>query len=325
MPAFIPSKNHDRLNGEEFSPEEVTGSCMVSPHHRSVSVRPGVRVMADSGAFHKHDMLLRLTPKAALDRQLAFEKSRRRDGAARFPDGFEYVVTYDMLVGVDEAIVDGERVKRRGTEETAARAVKETLESAVHYYWRRHQVRGGIAYAAQGATLRQYMQCVRLLLPIMRPGRDILALGGFCIIGMQSSLKPLFVEVCRAVAPMLAARGIHRVHVLGVCVCDALIAAIEAFSAHGIELTTDSSSIERNSIWGKIWSAENMRRGRARMSPWRKMYSVEDKAARAYSPARLSIENIRRYADWMSAQGRATERARQPVRPIRPLQEALAW
>lgn len=269
-------------------------------------------------------MLRRLTPRLALDRQLAFERSKGRGGERRFPDGFEYVVTYDMLVGVDESIVDGKRVKRRGTEETAAPAVRETLESAAHYYWRRHEIRGGIAYAAQGATLRQYVNCVRLLLPLMRSGRDILALGGFCIVGMQPSLKPLFVEVCRVVAPMLAARGITRAHVLGVCACDVLVAAAEEFARHGVEFSTDSSSIEMNSVMGKVWSERNMLRGQGRMSPWVKKYDVTDKQAGAYHPADLAMENIRRFSAWVAGLA-GPARPTESVRRVSAYQGALAW
>ena len=45
----------------------------------------------------------------------------------------EAVVTYDMLVGVDEALVGGKRKKVRAAEETAAPAVAETLRSARYY------------------------------------------------------------------------------------------------------------------------------------------------------------------------------------------------
>lgn len=306
MPFFIVSKNHDRLNRREFSPETITGWCMVNPHHRSVTVSGDVEVVTDSGAFQEKDMLARLTPDAALDRQLKFERSTTKDGRVRFPRGFSVVVTYDMLVGVDEAMVDGKRVKRRGTEETAAVAVAETIRSAQRYHERRDEVRGAIAYSAQGATLGQYMSCVEALLPLIRPGRDWLALGGFCIIGMQPTLKPLFIAVCREVAPLLKARGIHHAHVLGVGVTDALVEAAVIFAAHGVGFSTDNSGIEQNSIMGKVWSEQHMLRWKG-ASPWVKVYGKESKqAADGYHPVDLAMSNTRAFAGWFGRQGRAT-------------------
>lgn len=274
---------------------------MVGPHHRSVSVAPGIRVRCDSGAFKKEDMVNRLRPAQALRRQLVFEASVTGGGRPRFPDGFDYIVTYDMLVGVDEAIVDGERVKRRGSEESAELAVASTVAAARLYHRARRFIRGGIAYACQGVTPRQYLRCVRAVLPLIRPGRDILALGGFCIIGMQPQLKPLFAEVCHEVAPLLRDHGVHEVHVLGVFVHDALCMAIQEFCRVGVEVVTDTSSVEVNSTMGKVWSEENMLRWKG-ASPWEHVYGPEDKMVH-YHPADLAMENIRRASTWLSRQG----------------------
>ena len=83
----------------------------------------------------------KIPPDKALARQLAFESSRTESGEPRFPDGFSAIVTYDQLLGVDEAIVNGKRVKRRGTERTAAPAVAATLESAHYYHRNRNRIR----------------------------------------------------------------------------------------------------------------------------------------------------------------------------------------
>jgi hypothetical protein len=160
---FYPSKNHGRLNARAFVPEAVDLRAMVNPHYKNLrdfedpgrpALLPGTLAVCDSGAFQERDMLGRLSPDKALDRQLALERQLQLDGCgAHFR--FEAVVTYDMLVGVDEAIVNGKRVKRRGTEATAEVAVCETLLSACQYWERRHEVAGAIAYSAQGATLSQ--------------------------------------------------------------------------------------------------------------------------------------------------------------------------
>lgn len=313
-PMFYPGKNHGRLNRRPFVPEAVDGRVMVSPHYGNLRnlgaglpVLPGTLVVCDSGAFGKGDMLRRLTADEAIDRQLRLQQRMRDEGCGQ-DFHFEAVITYDMLVGVDEAIKNGERVKRRGTEESAAEAVFETVCSAVAYQGRRDEFAGAIAYAAQGATVRQYMQCVRAILPSIRPGRDWLALGGFCIIGMQRSLIPQFLETCRQVAPLAAAHGIHRVHVLGVCVVDALQAAADILSAYGIEFSTDSVSMETNATMGKEWHEDHMLRWPG-ASPFLKRWDREQKQV-DYHPADLAVENIRRFTAWLKRQGNGNQRHR---------------
>lgn len=303
---------------------------MVNPHYGNLLDRcdvgrppllPGTRAVCDSGAFQERDMLERMSASAALDRQLRLERRLQADGCG--PDfRFEAVVTYDMLVGVDEALEDGKRVKRRGDVDSAETAVCETLDSACEYWRRRDDVAGAIAYAAQGATLRQYVGCVEALLCMMRPGRDWLALGGFCIIGMQPSLKPLFAEVCRAVAPLARRHGVRRVHTLGVTVDDAVVLAAQVFAAEDVEVSTDSSSIELNSTMGKEWREENMDRWEG-ASPWEHVHDVGEKYLN-YHPRDLAMANIARYTEWLNSVGRLqTETAQPPRRPIAPYQATL--
>ena len=109
---FYPSKNNNRLNGAPFNPDQITGRAMVNPHYR-VLVAPNTRYLIDSGAFQERDMHRRLQPWAALDRQLRLEAQIELSGG---PEHAEAIVTYDMLDGVDEALHDGQRVKRRGDE-----------------------------------------------------------------------------------------------------------------------------------------------------------------------------------------------------------------
>ena len=283
---FIPGKNNNALNTLPFAPELITGAVMVNPHY-PVNVLPPAEFWIDSGAFQERDMLARLQPWSALDRQLRMEAQIEYGGH----DGYaSHLVTYDMLAGVDEAIVDGRRVKRRGTEETAAGAVYETIRSARYYQTQVGRIRGAIAYAAQGVTPAQYLECVRALLPLMRPGRDCLAFGGFCIVGMVPSLKPILYETLDLVLPLLREHGIMRAHLLGVTVADAIERAVAAERRYGVRLSTDSTGPERCAIFGRGYS-----NGRqvARYTKAEK-YTV-------YHPATFAIENIRDYNDWMKA------------------------
>jgi hypothetical protein len=186
---FYPSKNNNRLNRMSFTPECMTGSVkrvMLNPHY-PVTTAKGTKKIFDSGAFQELDMKDRLTPKQALARQLSMNdlvRFRSED----YDNHAEAFITYDMLVGVDEALINGERVKRRGNEETARPAVAATLESACYYASQRQRIPGAIAFAAQGATPDQYInECVIPMFDLMQPG-DWFAFGGFCIIGMQPSL-----------------------------------------------------------------------------------------------------------------------------------------
>lgn len=281
---FYPSKNNNNLNGQLFAPEQINGRAMVNPHY-PVTLTPGTRYIIDSGAFQERDMRNRLQPWSALDRQLRLEAQIEYTGHGGHA---EAIVTYDMLCGVDEALVDGKRVKRRGTEETARPAIAETLRAAHYYATQRHRIRGAVAFAAQGATPRQYVEdCVIPLLDLTCPG-DWLAFGGFCIIGMRPTLKPLFVETLERTLPLLKCKGIKRAHVLGVAVADMVQAMAEMERRHGVEISTDSSSIEVNSaVFGKGFYA-----GR-----WQRVYAKADKCT-AYHPAHWALENIRRYHEW---------------------------
>lgn len=331
---FYPGKVHGTLNGRRFAPEEAARlRVMVNPFYPCLRetggvgppLAPGTLAVCDSQAFQtwktrrigkRRTRKERMTPWEAIDAQLAFENRIRVDGCG--PDFFfEAVVTYDKLV--DEAVVDGKQVKRRACEVDAEGMVEETLRSAYVYKHREDEFAGAIAYAAQGATLRQYMECVRALLPLMRPGRDWLALGGFCIIGMHPTLKPLFIAVCREVAPLLKQHGIHRAHVLGVCVCDALREACAIFAEHGIEFSTDSTSMEQNGLLGKVWDEDHMLTTR-KGSAFVKQYGKEDKRVN-YHPADLATRNIENFTRWFAKQGRASK----PRRALPAMQELLAF
>jgi len=284
---FYPSKNNNILNREVFTPEAVNGCAMVNPHY-PVDLAPGTRYIIDSGAFQELDMLNRVQPWTALKRQLELETQIELRGHHSHA---EALVTYDMLCGVDEAIVNGKRVKQRGTETTAAPAVLETLRSAHYYHSQAHRVRGAIAYAAQGASPTQYLGCVADLLPLLRPGRDWLAFGGFCILGRVRSLLPVFAATLALVVPLLAASGIHRAHVLGVCVPEAIAMITEAERRYGVQFSTDSSAPEMCGIMGRTY-----RNGRQHAT-----YSKAQKYL-DYHPAQLAITNIQEYTTWLAQQ-----------------------
>ena len=104
MGFFYASKNRDTLNGKPFAPESITGRIMVNPHYSNITVPSGVKVIVDSGAFQLKFMKDRPDPSVSFGMQMAMErKIALRSG---YPFRFEAVVIFDMLAGVDEAIVD---------------------------------------------------------------------------------------------------------------------------------------------------------------------------------------------------------------------------
>jgi len=319
---FIPSKTHDCLNGLPFRPELVTGSAMVNPHFRGVTVADGTLVVVDSGAFQKEDMLNRKTPEEALGRQSRL----MADLAYGKPQSRFVLVTYDMLRGVDEVIENGQRIKRRGNEETAREAVAETLKSAAYYASQRDRIHGAkIAFSAQGATPRQYVEdCVTPMLDMMKAG-DWFAFGGFCIVGMNKSLLPVFVETIDRTLPLLRRRGIERAHILGVCWHVAIEEAAALGRKHGVQMSTDSSALEIQSVHGKVWDVRHMAETRTG-TPWKHVYQKEHKKSDgpvSYHPCTLALENIARYHAW--SQGLAGGARALPPVPVRraPIQQEL--
>ena len=286
MMIFYPAKCQNRLNGLPFAPDAVTGRAMVNPHYGSVWLEPGTRAICNSTAFQT--MLRRKTPQQALDDQLRLETQlswRMLDLRWRF----EAVVHYDQMLGVDEAFVDGVKVKQRGTIETARPAIAATLASAAYYATQRHRIAGAIAFAAQGINPDQYVdECVVPMLDLMQTG-DWLALGGFCIIGRVPSLKPLFAETLRRCLPLARRAGLARVHLLGVAVGDMVRLAAEEGRKAGVAVSTDTSSIEMNSVNGKVWDG-----GR-----WEHRWGKESKKQPGgYHPCDLALANIASYDRW---------------------------
>jgi len=133
--------------------------------------------------------------------------------------------------------------------------------------------------------------------------RDLYAFGGFCIIGVQPSLKPQFAATVRAVAPRLKKKGIKRAHLLGVCAHDCVQVAFDELHKFDVDVSTDGSGPEKNSINGRVWDMGYTRLSK-HGSPWRQAFTKEQKkAAGGYHPAELSLENIRRYVEWMEGLG----------------------
>jgi len=286
---FYPSKTNNRLNRRPFPVETINGRAMLNPHY-PVTVAPGTRYIIDSGAFQERDMRHRLEPWYALERQLRMEAQIEFAGHT---GRAEALVTYDMIDGVDEALTEHGRVKQRGTECSARPAVAETLRAARYYATQTHRIAGAVAYACQGASTAQYVACAEDILPLLRPGVDWFAFGGFCIVGQIPRLKPQLYAAAAALFPVLAQSGVPQVHILGVTVSDALLELRRLAAPYPFVLSTDSSGPERNAaVYGKEFVTTPRPRFVAR-------YTKADKFVK-YHPADWALTQIRAYHDWMT-------------------------
>jgi hypothetical protein len=291
---FYPSRTRDTLNG--YKPvhfERLVGRAMLNPLYPIRHLDPRARYICDSGAFQDLGARPRLQPWQALERQLRYEEQLRwRVGDHGWH--FEAMCIYDEMAGVDEAIVEGRKRKVRGTLETAERAVAETLRAAAYYDSQRHRIAGRLMFIGQGVSPRQYVEdCVLPMAELMRPG-DWFGFGGFCIIGRQRSLIPVFRETFPAVLDALIPHGITRYHLLGVCVPEAVTFAAEQAARRGVALSTDSSAVELASVISGAVYVD----GRKKRGPWTKAQKGID-----YCPTELAHQNIVAYSDWAYALG----------------------
>lgn len=280
---FYPSKVYNGTKEKPYIPEHITGRVMVNPKYKINNLHTTCGVFCDSGAFQDIDKDVRLTPGDALKRQLTFRDYLRTLTNPSFT--FEALCIYDQMAGVDECLVviDGikKKIKIRGSEETAQAAVDETLKAA-EYYSKNYTER--IAYVAQGVNPRQYAACTSELLTMARSD-DYYAMGGFCIIGRKrKTMLPLFYETCDTVFPMVAQKGISRIHLLGVAIPDAVQYAQRVANAHGLTLSTDSSAPEQQ---GYVFGRRYTMTGRPQIYAGAKYID--------YDPRELAYDNVRTY------------------------------
>ena len=287
---FYPSKTNDRLNARPFYPEAITRRVMLNPNYPIRRVLPGTSVFEDSGAFQDIDRQTRLQPWAALDRQLRHWNVIELSND--YPVHFEALVIYDQMAGVDECLVDGKKMKKRGNEETARPAIAETLRSAAYYATQRHRMRdAALCFVGQGVTPEQYItDCVVPMLDIMRPG-DWFAFGGLCIWGkMPKQLTPLAHETIARTVPLLKRHGIVRFHLLGVTYAPAVEWVAALARRERVTFSTDGSGPEQTgAIAGKRYVNGRQVRAYAKEQKWTD-----------YHPHDLAMENIQSYHDWSS-------------------------
>ena len=269
------SKNHNRLNGKPFAPEEIGERVCLNPKYPAVvKAGRGIKVLLDSGAFQDRKKQQRLTFSDALTRQLDFE----------IDHGFEseLIVSYDRLV--DEADGTSGRNKKRVAHSTATRYVKETVDAAAYLVDHRRDLgERNLVLSCQGVNSRMYLQCMDDILEMAEP-EDVIGMGGFCIVGQRRRLASEFFQVLEGALPRLVKTGIKRLHFFGVGYFPVLVRANLLCRRAGIVPSYDTSSYEFNGTMGRVFNPLAV-----------SLNDVLPKAdkRKLYHPADLALMNIR--------------------------------
>jgi hypothetical protein len=196
-----------------------------------------VEGLLDSGAYTDVRPGTRLSPEAALQRQLSWEaRAGRKWGLPTWRA--KAFVSYDLLI--DEKWVDGRKRKERWSVAEADRAVRVTVDAAGYLASQRARLAPRrLVLACQGVVAEQYVDCVQGVLAHATPA-DTLGLGGWCILGKCRRWLPEFWRTVRRVLPLAAGAGLRSVHVFGVLYRPALGGLLWLCDQHGLALSTDS-------------------------------------------------------------------------------------
>lgn len=265
----------------------VYGKSTRTKRNNRVKVPAGVQVIQDSGAFSDR-LDRRLSFEAALDRQIAHAET------FNYAHQITYRASYDVLI--DEKWEGGTRHKERWSEQDGETAANITVEAARYLTHHRHGLK--LILSAQGVTTRQYMDCTKLIIPLMEPG-DVFGLGGFCITGMKpKQIMPVFRQVIQEVIPLLGKEGIKQIHIWGVCYAPALGELLWLCDQWNITLSTDSAGASVKPARGQWGYAEWIDRSYQR--PPASIRGLE--RARHVEATRIWLRNFRQTSHYKPSQ-----------------------
>jgi hypothetical protein len=246
-----------KVQGEH---QDLAGDRMFTAAHRPERVQHAGPLygLVDSGAFtdppHK-----RLTPEAALDRQLAWEGIASAKWGAPFRAAG--LVSYDLLI--DETWIAGERHKRRWGIRDAEAAVRTTVDAAAYLASQRQRVAPRtLILSAQGVDALQYAECAAGVLQHARPD-DWFGFGGWCILGRFTRMLPIFWQTLWLTIPMVKVAGLSHVHIFGVLYREALGGLLWLADQHELTVSTDSTAPVLACTW------KNQKKAGAKKPYWR--------------------------------------------------------
>lgn len=198
--------------------------CWTAAHPCQAACSAPVACLLDSGAFSDSPEC-RLSPEAALERQLTWERRAAESLGAPFWQA-EAIVSYDRLIGT--AAADS--------------AVRETVDNAAFLCSRREDLAPRkLVLACQGMESGQYAECASGILRHATPP-DWFGLGGWCLLGRAKTLLPEFLRTCRIVLPLVAAAGLRHCHLFGVLWEPALGALLWLCDQLGLSASCDSAA-----------------------------------------------------------------------------------
>lgn len=199
-----------------------------------LSLPDDTETLVDSGTFNDPTDK-RLTPKQALERQLAHIKKYKYFRTVR------KLASYDLLI--DEKWSAGIRIKQRWSENDAKYAIQETVNAARFLSNHRPYLTNNIdlVLSAQGVTSNQYLDCIQRISPFFNQ-TDILGLGGWCILGkMRRRWMPTFLDTIIDIIPFVAKEQFtNQIHIWGVIYPGALGVLLWMCNQYGLTLSTDS-------------------------------------------------------------------------------------
>lgn len=199
-----------------------------------VYVGPDVRVLQDSGAYAEVNWFTRMTFVQALERQ---ERHAEKYG---YTDKIVARASYDLLIDHRFAQISGRSHRRimRCTEAEGRVAVDVTVAAA--QFLSAHRNGYNLALNVQGVTPDQYLQCVKLVVPLLQIG-DVLGFGGWCVLGRLPSMMVDFLQVLAKVLPFLAHEGVSHIHLYGCIYTPAISACLAICDHYGITMSLDSA------------------------------------------------------------------------------------
>jgi len=193
--------------------------------------------LLDSGAF-TDPPAQRLTPAAALARQLAWE--RRASERWEWDWQAQALASYDRLI--DEKWHGARRVKERWSVTEAEAAVTETIAAARYLASQRAALAPRrLVLSLQGVDAVQYAECAAEVLRVATP-TDWIGLGGWCILGRwQRRWLPTFWQTIARVLPQIAAAGIRHLHLFGCLWFPAVGGLLWLADHYGLTVSADSA------------------------------------------------------------------------------------
>lgn len=229
------------------------GSSEETRRENRVFIPEGTTVINDSAAFH-------FSPKNRPSYSEILDIQILHSIKYNFRDKVSHLASFDLLI--DEIWTNGNRHKRRWSENDAWEAVRITVEAA--HYLSKHY-RFGRILSAQGVTAQQYLDCTIKVLTYFNPEQDIFGLGGWCISGkMPRIMREPFDDTMVLVIPALARSGVKRVHIWGVMDIRFLGPLLFLCDEYELELSTDSTGPSvrpTKGVWGyRGWVDPNYKR-----------------------------------------------------------------